>query len=103
MTDQIMRDDRGRWRRGRSGNPAGRSKGSRNRWRRADPARAVYWKASEWRLHFARSLQAAEGDFEQRRAAAFAECLGLWQALNPSYRPCDVAMLSKGSLVYSGL
>ena len=77
------RDHRGRWRKGRSANPAGRAKGSRNRFRRADPARAGYWKASEWRMHFARAQQTAEGDFEQRRAAAFAECLGLWQAQNP--------------------
>jgi hypothetical protein len=58
-------------------------KGSRNRWRRADPARAVRWTAGEWRLYFARFQRTAEGDFEQRRAAAFAECLGLWQVLNP--------------------
>ena len=77
------RDHRGRWQRGHTGNPFGRTKGSRNRWRRADAARAMHWTAGEWRLHFARSLQAAEGDLGQRRAAAFAQCLGLWQALNP--------------------
>jgi hypothetical protein len=50
--DPFQRDHRGRWL--TSGNPAGRPRGSRNRWRRADPARARLWKASEWRLHFAR-------------------------------------------------
>jgi len=77
------RDQRGRWQKGHTGNKFGRKKGSRNRWSRADPARAIHWTAGEWRLHFARSFQAAEGDLGQRRAAAFAECLGLWQALNP--------------------
>jgi len=79
---QKARDCRGRWLRGHSGHP-GRKKGSRNRWCRADPARAILWRPGEWQLHFARSLQAAEGDFEERRAAAFAECLSLWQVLNP--------------------
>ena len=77
------RDQRGRWQKGHTGNRFGKKKGTRNRWRRADPSRSANWKPGEWRLHFARSLQTAEGDLEQRRAAAFAECLGLWQVLNP--------------------
>ena len=72
------RDHRGRWQKGHTGNRFGKKKGTRNRWRRADPSRSANWKPGEWKLHFARSLQTAEGDLEQRRAAAFAECLGLW-------------------------
>jgi hypothetical protein len=47
-TAMSERDTRGRWRHGVSGNPAGRPKGSRNRWRRADahclvPQRLKWW------------------------------------------------------------
>jgi hypothetical protein len=77
------RDHRGRWLRGHTGNPFGRTKGSRNRWRRADPARAVLWKPSEWRLHFARTMAAAQGDPDQRAGAAYAECQRLWRAHHP--------------------
>src|SRR5262249_27604646 len=77
------RDDRGRWLRGHTGNPFGRTKGSRNRWRRADPGRAVIWKASEWRLHFARTMAAAQGDPDERAGAAYAECQRLWRLLHP--------------------
>ena len=77
------RDHRGRWQRGTTGNPAGRPRGSRNRWRRADPARAILWKASEWRLHFARTMTAAQGDPDQKAAAAYAECQRLWRLLHP--------------------
>jgi hypothetical protein len=80
------RDRRGRWSLGVSGNPAGRPKGSRNRWRRADRRRAAEWTAGEWKLHFARAMRMAQGDLGERTAAAaaaFAECLGQWQVLNP--------------------
>src|SRR5262249_13808374 len=76
------RDCRGRWLRGHSGYP-GRKKGSRNRWRRADLARAILWKASEWRLHFARTMTAAQGDPDERAAAAYAECQRLWRVHHP--------------------
>jgi hypothetical protein len=66
------RDRHGRWMRGQSGNWSGRSKGSRNRWRRADPARAMLWKGSEWRLHFTRTMAAAQGDQAERAGAAYA-------------------------------
>jgi hypothetical protein len=83
MTDQIMRDDRGRWTRGHTGNPFGRTKGSRNRFRRADPARAGSWNASEWRLHFARTMRTAQGDQAERAGVAYAECQRLWRVLHP--------------------
>jgi len=83
MTQQNLRDHRGRWRRGASGNPAGRPKGSRNRWRRADPSRAVHWTRGEWRMHFARIAQTAPGDMAERAAAAYAQCQALWRVLNP--------------------
>jgi hypothetical protein len=77
------RDARGRWCHGVSGNPAGRPKGSRNRWRRADPARAHAWTAGEWRPHFARIMHTAQGDRGQQAAAAYSQCQALWRVLNP--------------------
>jgi len=82
-TDPFQRDYRGRWLKGNSGNWLGRPKGSRNRWRRADPARAMHWKGSEWRLHFARTMTAAQGDPDERAGAAYAECQRLWRAHHP--------------------
>src|SRR5258708_39608186 len=79
------RDHRGRWQKGTTGNPKGRPKGSRNRWRRADPARAVLWTATEWRLHFARTMTAAQGDPDERAAAAYAECQRLWRGAPPPH------------------
>ena len=81
--DPFQRDYRGRWLKGNSPNPLGRPKGSRNRWRRADPARAILWKASEWRLHFARIMTAAQGDPDERAAAAYTECQRLWREHHP--------------------
>jgi hypothetical protein len=77
------RDHRGRWQRGTTGNPAGRPRGSRNRWRRADPARALLWKRSEWRLHFDRIMRTAQGDPEERAALAYGACQNLWRAHHP--------------------
>ena len=71
-----------------SGNFAGRPTGSRNRWRRADPARAMLWKANEWRLHFARIMRTAQGDPDERAGAAYAECQHLWRAQHaPKAKP----------------
>jgi len=83
--DQLhqARDHRGRWQRGTTGNPAGRPRGSRNRWRRADPARALLWKRSEWRLHFDRIMRTAQGDPEERAAFAYGACQNLWRAHHP--------------------
>jgi len=81
--EQTPRDPRGRWRRGVSGNSAGRRKGSRNRWRRADPARAINWTPGEWKLYFARNMQMARGDPSQRATAAYAECQRLWRTRHP--------------------
>jgi hypothetical protein len=88
MSDGLDRQDQardrhGRWLRGQSGNWSGRRKGSRNRWRRADPARALLWKASEWRLHFDRTMRTAQGDQAERAGAAYAECQRLWRAHHP--------------------
>src|SRR5262249_58591355 len=80
--DQRRRDHRGRWQRGVSGNRAGRPKGSRNRWRRADLGRPHAWTAGEWKLHFVRVMKTADGDSGERKAAAYAECQGLWRILN---------------------
>ena len=77
------RDCRGKWLPGHSGNRAGRRRGTKNRWRRADLARAQLWKASEWRLHFARTMRTAQGDQVERAGAAYAECQRLWRAHHP--------------------
>jgi hypothetical protein len=82
--DPFERDHRGRWMRGHSGNWLGRKKGSRNRFRRGDPARATRWKPSEWRLHFKRTMAAAQGDPDERAAAAYAECQRLWRGHHPA-------------------
>jgi hypothetical protein len=81
--DPFQRDHRGRWLKGNSGNRLGRTKGSRNRWRRADPARAILWKASEWKMHFARTMRMAQGEPDERAAAAYAECQRLWRVNHP--------------------
>jgi hypothetical protein len=71
-----------------SGNLAGRRKGSRNRWRRADPLRAIKWTATEWKLHFARTIRTAQGDPGERAAAAYVDSQLLWRAHHrPMSRP----------------
>jgi len=97
VTDE--RDSRGRWLRGHSGNRLGRRKGSRNRWRRADPARAMHWKNSEWRLHFARTMRTAQGDQVERAGAAYAACQRLWRAHHP--RKTKSAMCAQCGLTLS--
>jgi len=82
--EESSRDDRGRWRCGVSGNPAGRRKGSRNRWRRADPERAAIWTPGEWRLHYHREVCSAQGDPGERAAAGFAACMNLWRLMHPA-------------------
>lgn len=81
--EQSLRDDRGRWRRGVTGNALGRPRGSKNRWRRSDPVRAIHWTAGEWRLHYARILRTAKGDPGERAAAAYAGCHLLWRSSHP--------------------
>ena len=86
MTEAAIqqRDSRGRWQKGTSSpNPSGRPRGSRNRWRRADPARTLLWKASEWKLYFDRTMRTAQGDPDQRAGAAYAACQRLWRAHHP--------------------
>ena len=89
MSDRLdqhhqARDRRGRWQKGiASPNPAGRPRGSRNRWRRADPARALLWKGSEWKLYFDRTMRTAQGDPDARAGAAYAACQRLWRLLHP--------------------
>jgi len=81
--DPFERDYRGRWLKGNSGNRLGRPKGSRNRWRRADPARALLWRGSEWKLYFDRAMRTAQGDTDEKAAAAYAECQRLWRVHHP--------------------
>jgi hypothetical protein len=82
---QAVRQTNGRWRRGVSGNPKGRPRGSKNRRprRRADPERAAEWTGHDWRVFYGRAFQEAQGMPDEKHGAALAECTALWLLLNP--------------------
>jgi hypothetical protein len=84
-TTLEIRDHRGHWRRGVSGNPAGRPRGTKNRYprRRADLVRAAEWTRHDWTVVYRRTLHETVGDAQQKQAAAFSECISLWLLLNP--------------------
>ena len=84
--EQTERDYRGRWRRGVSGNPVGRPRGSKNRHprRRADQERAAEWTPSDWRVFYRRTFQEAEGVLGEKHGAAWAQCMAFWLVLNPA-------------------
>src|SRR5262249_21842882 len=84
-SDQVFRDSRGHWVRGVSGNPLGRPRGSKNRFRRhrGDPAHAAIWSAYDWRAFYNRMLDAAPGHVAEKRAAAASESIALWRLLHP--------------------
>ena len=79
------RDGCGRWRQGTSGNPAGRPRGSKNRFRRVrgDLERAAHWTRHDWQAFYNRMLDAAHGDLGQKRAAADSEAIALWRLRYP--------------------
>src|SRR5262249_25373859 len=81
MTDQILRDDRGRWCRGVSGNLRGRPRGSKDRYprRRANRMR----RPADWAVIYKHAYRQTDGDAEQKHAAALSECRSLWLLLNP--------------------
>jgi len=84
------RDRFGRWQKGHSGHPAGRTPGSKNRKfrRKGDQARAAEWTAHEWRVFYQRTFQEGEGEPSEKRGAAYAECTSLWLLLNrPPQQP----------------
>jgi hypothetical protein len=89
--EQFARDQTGRWRRGVSGNPAGRPLGSKNRTprrRAGDRERVAEWTEHDWRVFYRRTFQDAEGRLDEKHGAAFAECTALWLLLNrPPQRP----------------
>jgi hypothetical protein len=84
-TTLEIRDHRGHWRRGVSGNPRGRPRGSKNRLprRRADRGRASKWTRHDWTVVYRRTLHETDGDAGQKHAAAFSECMALWLLLHP--------------------
>ena len=78
--------DRGRWRRGVSGNRLGRPRGAKDRTprrRAGDRERAAEWTPSDWRVFYRRTFQEAEGVPGEKHGAAYAECTALWLLLNP--------------------
>ena len=84
--EQFARDQNGRWRRGVSGNPTGRPRGSKNRAprrRAGDREHAAEWAGRDWLAFYGRVLQDAEGRLDEKRGAALGECIGVWLMLNP--------------------
>jgi len=85
-SEPVARNSRGHWLRGISGNPAGRPRGSRNRVARrraGDPSRAAEWTRHDWRAFHNRTMNAADGDLAQKRAAADSESIALWRLRYP--------------------
>jgi hypothetical protein len=96
MSDQLtlieVRDRRGRWRQGQSGNPAGRPRGSKNGHprRAASRERAADWTKHDWRIFFDRAKRATEGADAERHGAAVSECTALWLSLHPPVQRAGV-------------
>ena len=80
MTEPILRDDRGRWCRGVSGNMHGRPRGSKNKHQRRATQR---WTRRDWGTFYRRAFHATDGDAGQKHAAALSDCQALWLLLNP--------------------
>ena len=85
MTEQTVRDHRGHFLPGVSGNPRGRPRGSKNRYprRRADQGRAAKWTRHDWAVFYRRTFHETDGDAGQKHAAAFSDCMALWLLLHP--------------------
>jgi hypothetical protein len=83
--EQFARDQRGRWRRGSSGNPVGRPRGSKNRHprRRAELERASEWTTFDWQVFYRRTFHSAVGGPAEKHGASYAECIAVWILLNP--------------------
>jgi hypothetical protein len=83
--DQSLRDHRGHFLPGVSGNPRGRPRGSKNRYPRrpADRGRAAKWTRHDWAVVYGRAYHETDGDAGQKHAAGVSECMALWLLLNP--------------------
>jgi len=77
MTEQTVRDHRGHFLPGVSGNPRGRPRGSKNRYprRRADQGRAAKWTRHDFAVFYRRTFHETDGDAGQKHAAAFSDCM----------------------------
>ncbi len=62
MDQSPTHDAKGRFIKGRSGNPAGRPRGIKNRPRQQDTASAAAWPRSMWRLFYRQALHTAHGN-----------------------------------------
>ena len=96
----AARDHLGRWRRGVSGNPIGRPRGSKNRLprRRADLAQAQNWTRHDWQTFYNRALKGADGGFGDRHAAAVSETIALWLLLHPPVQRVGLCAQCAGAL-----
>jgi hypothetical protein len=83
---EIVRDHRGHFLPGVSGNPRGRPHGSKNRHahRRADRTRAAVWTKQDWKVFYDRTAHVTTGSPADKHAAALSECLALWLLLHPA-------------------
>jgi len=78
--DQNLRDHRGHFLTGVSGNPQGRPRGSKNRYPRHRANRMR--RAADWAVIYKHAYRQTDGDAGQKHAAALSEC-PLWLLLNP--------------------
>jgi hypothetical protein len=85
MTEQIVRDHRGHFLPGVSGNPRGRPRGSKDRYPRrpAGRGRAASWTRHDWAVIYRRAFHEIDGDAGQKHAAAYSECAALWLQFHP--------------------
>jgi hypothetical protein len=102
--DPNLRDHRGHFLPGASGNPGGRPRGSKDRYprRRADWGRAAKWTRHDWAVFYRRTFHETDGNAGQKHAAAFSDCMALWLLLHPPVhraglcaqcdRPLDLSM-----------
>jgi hypothetical protein len=82
----TLRNGRGHFLPGASGNPRGRPRGSKNRYSRrpADRGRAAKWTRHDWAVFYRRTFHETDGDAGKKHAAAFSECIALWLLLHPA-------------------
>jgi hypothetical protein len=82
---QALRERNGRWRRGVSGNPRGRPRGSKDHAPRRHVGyreNVVEWTERDWLAFYRHAFQQAEGHPDAKHGVAYSECVALWLLLN---------------------